>query len=142
MTAVLRVEDLRVYYQTPAGPVKAVDGVSFGLQPAERLGLVGESGSGKSTIALSLLRMIKPPGRIEGGNVFFTLRFQTDNPDVGNQIAREAEIAVRGIAGVEVVNLTTDITQRAASPTAASAVPRSTCPPAPSCRRRRRRWRS
>jgi ATP-binding protein involved in chromosome partitioning len=60
--------------------------------------------------------------RIEGGNVFFTLRFQTDNPDVGNQIAREAEIAVRGIAGVEVVNLTTDITQRAASPTAASAV--------------------
>jgi peptide/nickel transport system ATP-binding protein len=69
MTAVLRVEDLRVYYQTPAGPVKAVDGVSFGLQASERLGLVGESGSGKSTIALSLLRMIKPPGRIVDGAV-------------------------------------------------------------------------
>ncbi|MDQ3693386.1 MAG: ABC transporter ATP-binding protein [Chloroflexota bacterium] len=69
MTDVLRVEDLRVYYRTAAGPVKAVDGVSFALQPAERLGLVGESGSGKSTIALSLLRMIKPPGRIEGGAV-------------------------------------------------------------------------
>jgi oligopeptide/dipeptide ABC transporter ATP-binding protein len=69
MSEVLRVEDLRVYYQTPAGPIKAVDGVTFALQPAERLGLVGESGSGKSTIALSLLRMIKPPGRIEGGAV-------------------------------------------------------------------------
>ena len=70
MSEVLRVEDLRVYYQTPRGPVKAVDGVSFALQPAERLGLVGESGSGKSTIALSLLRMIKSPGEIAGGAVF------------------------------------------------------------------------
>jgi oligopeptide/dipeptide ABC transporter ATP-binding protein len=66
---VLRVEGLRVTYQTSAGPVKAVDGVSFALQPGERFGLVGESGSGKSTIALSLLRLIKPPGRIEGGTV-------------------------------------------------------------------------
>jgi ABC-type dipeptide/oligopeptide/nickel transport system ATPase component len=60
---------LRVSYHTPAGAVKAVDGVSFGLQPAERFGLVGESGSGKSTIALSLLRLIKPPGRIEDGTI-------------------------------------------------------------------------
>jgi oligopeptide/dipeptide ABC transporter ATP-binding protein len=63
------VTDLRVSYHTPAGAVKAVDGVSFGLQPAERFGLVGESGSGKSTIALSLLRLIKPPGRIEDGTI-------------------------------------------------------------------------
>jgi oligopeptide/dipeptide ABC transporter ATP-binding protein len=68
-TEVLRVEGLRVYYHTRAGPVKAVDGVSFALQPGERFGLVGESGSGKSTIALSLLRLIKPPGRIEDGRV-------------------------------------------------------------------------
>jgi peptide/nickel transport system ATP-binding protein len=46
-----------------------VDGVSFSMPPGERLGLVGESGSGKSTIALSLMRMIKPPGRIEGGEI-------------------------------------------------------------------------
>ena len=66
---VLNVRDLRVYYHTLGGAVKAVDGVSFGLAPGDRLGLVGESGSGKSTIALSLMRMIKPPGRIEGGQI-------------------------------------------------------------------------
>jgi peptide/nickel transport system ATP-binding protein len=68
-TDVLRVKDLRVYYHTPRGPVKAVDGVTFTLKANERFGLVGESGSGKSTIALALMRLIKPPGRIEGGEV-------------------------------------------------------------------------
>jgi oligopeptide/dipeptide ABC transporter ATP-binding protein len=67
MPEVLRVENLRVYYHTEGGAVKAVDDVSFSLERGQRLGLVGESGSGKSTIALSLLRLIKPPGRIEGG---------------------------------------------------------------------------
>ena len=66
---VLQVEDLRVYYPTRAGSVKAVDGVTLNLAAGERLGLVGESGCGKSTMALSLLRMIKSPGRIEGGRI-------------------------------------------------------------------------
>lgn len=66
---ILQVRDLRVYYHTPLGPVKAVDGVSFSLKAGERFGVVGESGSGKSTIALSLLRMHKPPARIEGGQI-------------------------------------------------------------------------
>ncbi|NBT94112.1 MAG: ATP-binding cassette domain-containing protein, partial [Chloroflexi bacterium] len=69
MSAVLQVRDLEVAYHTSAGPVRAVNGVSFELEPGERLGLVGESGSGKSTIALALLRMIRPPGKIEGGEV-------------------------------------------------------------------------
>ena len=68
-TDVLQVTDLRVYYHTPNGAVKAVNGVTFELRANERLGLVGESGSGKSTIALALLRMIKPPGKIEGGEI-------------------------------------------------------------------------
>jgi peptide/nickel transport system ATP-binding protein len=65
----LEVKNLRVYYHTANGAVKAVNDVTFDLRQGERLGLVGESGSGKSTIALALLRLIKPPGKIEGGEV-------------------------------------------------------------------------
>ena len=70
MKPLLEVRDLRVYYHTPRGPVKAVEGLNFALQAGERFSLVGESGSGKSTVALSLLRLIKPPGRIESGEVW------------------------------------------------------------------------
>jgi peptide/nickel transport system ATP-binding protein len=70
MTDVLRVQGLVVYYHTALGAVKAADNVSFTLKAEERLGLVGESGSGKSTMALAILRMIKPPGRIEAGEVW------------------------------------------------------------------------
>jgi peptide/nickel transport system ATP-binding protein len=66
----LRVRGLSVRYHTPAGAVQAADGVTFGLAAGERLGIAGESGSGKSTMALSLLRMIKPPGRIEAGEIW------------------------------------------------------------------------
>jgi oligopeptide/dipeptide ABC transporter ATP-binding protein len=66
---VLDVRDLRVSYQTPRGPVRAVNGVSFFLRPGERLGLVGESGSGKTTTALSLMRLLQESAVIEGGQV-------------------------------------------------------------------------
>jgi peptide/nickel transport system ATP-binding protein len=66
---VLSVERLCVRYDHPLGVVRAVDDVSFTLQPNERFGLAGESGSGKSTMALAILRLIKPPGRIDGGEV-------------------------------------------------------------------------
>lgn len=67
---VLRVEGLSVRYHTPGGAVRAADGITFSLRPGERLGVAGESGSGKSTMALALLRLIKPPGRIEAGSVW------------------------------------------------------------------------
>jgi len=67
---VLRVEELCVAYDHPRGQVRAVDEVSFSLRPHERFGLAGESGSGKSTMALAILRMIKPPGHIDGGEVW------------------------------------------------------------------------
>jgi len=66
---VLQVQNLRVYYQTAVGALKAVGGVTFSLKPRERFGLAGESGSGKSTLALALMCLIKPPGYIEGGQV-------------------------------------------------------------------------
>jgi oligopeptide/dipeptide ABC transporter ATP-binding protein len=69
MTAILSVQGLRVEFDHPLGAVHAVDDVSFALNPGERLGLAGESGSGKSTMALAILRMIKPPGRITAGQV-------------------------------------------------------------------------
>ena len=69
-TDVLRVQGLVVHYHTPLGAVKAADHVSFNLRAGERLGLVGESGSGKTTMALAILRMIKPPGRIEAGEIW------------------------------------------------------------------------
>ena len=67
---VLRVEDLRTYFQTRWGTVKAVDGISFDLRKGETLGIVGESGSGKSVTMLSLMRLIpEPPGRIVSGSI-------------------------------------------------------------------------
>jgi peptide/nickel transport system ATP-binding protein len=68
--AILRVEGLCVAYDHPLGAVRAVDDVSFSLRPHERFGLAGESGSGKSTMALAILRMIRPPGHIDGGEVW------------------------------------------------------------------------
>lgn len=67
---VLRVRGLVVHYHTALGAVKAADHITFSLGAGERLGFAGESGSGKSTMALSILRMIKPPGRIEAGEVW------------------------------------------------------------------------
>ncbi|MGQ0649499.1 MAG: ABC transporter ATP-binding protein [Gemmatimonadaceae bacterium] len=64
----LRVENLRTYFHTRGGIARAVDGVSFDVLPGETIGVVGESGSGKSVTALSLLRLIDPPGRIESGS--------------------------------------------------------------------------
>ncbi len=65
----LEISDLYVHYPTARGPIRAVDGVSFALQPGERLGLIGESGSGKSTIALAVMRLIKPPGEVVRGQI-------------------------------------------------------------------------
>ncbi len=91
---VLRVEDLRVYYHTPDGPVRAVDGVTFSLRPGERFGLVGESGSGKSTTAWAIMRLIKPPGRIESGRLRLGDVDLTDLSEEEIRRVRLAEIAL------------------------------------------------
>ncbi len=69
---VIEVKDLKTYFFTSRGVVKAVDGVSFGVKEGETLGLVGESGCGKSITCLSILRLVpKPAGRIVGGEIIF-----------------------------------------------------------------------
>jgi len=68
----LEVKELRTYFDTDDGVVKAVDGISFALNRGETLGIVGESGSGKSVTNLSIIRLIpNPPGKIVSGEILF-----------------------------------------------------------------------
>jgi len=71
MNHLLEVKNLHTYFQTREGLVCAVDGVSFHLDGGELLGLVGESGCGKSISALSIMRLVSPPGKIVAGEVLF-----------------------------------------------------------------------
>ncbi|MEX1019132.1 MAG: ABC transporter ATP-binding protein [Litorilinea sp.] len=91
---VLDVRNLVVHYHTPRGPVQAVNDVSFFLRPGERLGLVGESGSGKTTTALSLMRLLRPPAAIEGGQVLLAGRDLLSLTEDQMRLERSAEIAL------------------------------------------------
>ena len=87
---VLRVEALRTVFETEAGTVPAVDGVSFALARGSTLGIVGESGSGKSVTNLSILRLVpQPPGRIVSGRIEFD----------GQDLLTLSEGAMRAIRG-------------------------------------------
>ncbi|MDI6763416.1 MAG: ABC transporter ATP-binding protein [Thermodesulfobacteriota bacterium] len=88
--SLLQVRDLKTYFYTDAGVVRAVDGVSYDLKEGETLGLVGESGCGKSVSALSILRLIaNPPGKIVGGEIFFE----------GKDLLKISEKEIRNIRG-------------------------------------------
>ena len=67
----LEIKNLKTYFYTEEGIVKAVDGVSFDIYPDEVLGLVGETGCGKSVTALSILRLVREPGKILDGSITF-----------------------------------------------------------------------
>src|SRR6476620_5450826 len=68
----LEVDNLQTHFFTREGVVRAVDGVSFTVEPGKTLGIVGESGCGKSVTALSIMSLLpQPPGRIAGGEVRF-----------------------------------------------------------------------
>jgi len=86
----LSIRDLRTWFYTEAGIARAVDGVSFDIGSGETLGIVGESGCGKSVTALSILRLIQPPGRIEQGSV---IEFE------GKDLVTLGDAEIRGIRG-------------------------------------------
>jgi peptide/nickel transport system ATP-binding protein len=101
---ILRVEDLRVIYDTPAGAVKAVDGVSFTLRAGERMGLIGESGSGKTTLGTAIVRLHRPPARITGGQVVVDGRNFLDADDREQRQRRMREIALIPQAAMNSLN--------------------------------------
>ena len=67
----IEVRDLKVSFFTPAGEVKAVDGISYSLGYNEVMGVVGESGSGKSVEAYSIIGLLQSPGKVTGGSITF-----------------------------------------------------------------------
>ena len=90
----LEVQDLKTVFPTRDGVVKAVDGVSFRLDPGETLGIVGESGSGKSVTALSVMRLLQRPGKVVGGQVVFKGRDLIKISEREMQEIRGQEIAM------------------------------------------------
>ena len=70
-TKLLEIRDLKVSFYTPAGEVKAVDGISYDLSEHEIMGIVGESGSGKSVEAYSIIGLLQSPGKVIGGSIRF-----------------------------------------------------------------------
>ncbi len=90
MDNLLEVRDLRTYFYTDDGVVKAVDGVEFEVKAGETIGIVGESGCGKSITAMSILRLIQsPPGKIVSGEILFE----------GEDLVKVSEKRIREIRG-------------------------------------------
>lgn len=87
----LKVDDLHTYFRTPAGVVRAIQGVTFSLNAGEMLGIVGQSGAGKSVLARCLMGLVRPPGRIERGSI----RFQ------GRELVGMSDAELNGLRGAE-----------------------------------------
>lgn len=95
---VLEVKNLQTHFFTPKGLVRAVDKVSFSLEPGKVLGLVGESGCGKSMTGLSLLGLVDPPGKIVGGEILLN----------GKNLSKLSEIEMEQIRGKEIAMIFQD----------------------------------
>jgi len=94
----LKINDLKVSFFTPAGEVKAVNGVSYSLERGKVLGIVGESGSGKSVSSYSIMGLIDKPGKIVGGSIIF------DGKDVSTMTKAERQ----NLAGNEIAMIFQD----------------------------------
>ncbi|MFU8868787.1 ABC transporter ATP-binding protein [Natronococcus sp.] len=96
--ALLEVNDLTVKFYTQEGVVTAVDDLSYRIERGEKFGVVGESGAGKSVTALSLMRLIESPGRIESGEILFK----------GEDLLEMSEEEIRDVRGNEVAMIFQD----------------------------------
>lgn len=92
--ALLDLQNLKLYFITRQGPARAVDGVSFKIEENETFGLIGESGCGKTTTALAIIRLIKPPGRIVQGSIYFNNRDLVPLSEEEMRLLRGKEIAI------------------------------------------------
>jgi oligopeptide transport system ATP-binding protein len=91
----LEVQDLKTYFKTKHGRVRAVDGVNFAIKPGEKIAIVGESGCGKSVTALSIMRLVaQPPGEYAGGSVFFEGQDLLDLPESAMRKVRGGKIGM------------------------------------------------
>lgn len=88
----LSIQNLKTWFKTSGGMIKAVDGVSFDIKKAETVGLAGESGSGKTVTALSIMRLVPGSGRIIDGSIYFE----------GKNLIKLSEIEMRKIRGGEI----------------------------------------
>ncbi|RLG18072.1 ABC transporter ATP-binding protein [Nanoarchaeota archaeon] len=88
----LEIKNLRTYFFTKRGTIKAVDDVSFGIDKGEFISIVGESGCGKSTLAYSVIRLVEHPGKIVGGEIIFD----------GENLLTLSEEKIREIRGKEI----------------------------------------
>jgi peptide/nickel transport system ATP-binding protein len=88
----LEVKNLKVYFMTQGGPAKAVDNVEFSIKKNETLGLIGESGCGKTTMAMSIMKFVKPPGKIISGSIRF----------MGEDIVPMTDEQIRQLRGKEI----------------------------------------
>jgi peptide/nickel transport system ATP-binding protein len=98
MSHLLEVKNLQTHFPARAGLVRAVDGVSFYIDRGELLGLVGESGCGKSITALSIMRLIAPPGKIVGGEISFD----------GRNLLKLSDSEMRAIRGDDIAMIFQD----------------------------------
>ena len=89
---ILQVKNLKTYFHTQAGLVKAVNDVSFDVEKGKTLGIVGESGCGKSITSLSIMGLVEKPGKIEGGEILFA----------GEDLLKKTEDQMRQIRGKQI----------------------------------------
>ncbi|RIK72742.1 MAG: ABC transporter ATP-binding protein, partial [Planctomycetota bacterium] len=92
--AVIDVTDLKTYFHTDEGVTRAVDGVSFRIEPGRTLGIVGESGSGKSVTSLSIMRLLAASAKIESGRIALLGRDLVGLPEPRMREVRGKEISM------------------------------------------------